>query len=140
MPKVPLALLWVGVGLSLCALITSGTALSADAPIAGATSASSKDQPIARGRYLVAAGNCISCHTVPGRAPFAGGLSFDTPFGRIYSSNITPDPTTGIGQWTAADLRRAMQEGVGRGGGHLFPAFPYTSFTQVSDEDIDAIY
>ena len=140
MPKVPLALLWVGVGLSLCALIDRGTANGADAPIAEASAASSEDQPLARGRYLAAAGNCISCHTVPGGAPFAGGLSFETPFGRIYSSNITPDPTTGIGQWTAADLRRAMHEGIGRGGEQLFPAFPYTSFTQVSDEDIDAIY
>jgi mono/diheme cytochrome c family protein len=121
-------------------LVDRGTANGADAPIAEATAASSEGQTLERGRYLAAAGNCISCHTVPGRAPFAGGLSFDTPFGRIYSSNITPDPTTGIGPWTAADLRRAMHEGIGRDGEHLFPAFPYTSFTQVSDEDIDAIY
>jgi mono/diheme cytochrome c family protein len=122
------------VGLSLCALISAGGSFAAVAPPPTA------NQQLERGRYLVAAGNCVSCHTRPGGAAFAGGLSFGTPFGHIYSSNITPDPSTGIGQWTAAELRRAMHEGIGRGGHHLFPAFPYTSFTKVSDEDIDAIY
>jgi len=98
------------------------------------------DTPAARGKYLADAGNCVSCHTPPGGAAFAGGLGFTTPLGTIYSSNITPDNATGIGQWTAADLRRAMHEGIGRGGYHLFPAFPYTSFTKVTDEDVDAIY
>jgi mono/diheme cytochrome c family protein len=71
---------------------------------------------------------------------FAGGLGFTTPLGSIYSSNITPDNDTGIGRWTGADLRRAMHEGIGRGGYHLFPAFPYPSFTRVTDADVDAIY
>lgn len=103
--------------------------------------ASSGDSPaVAPGRYLAAAGDCISCHTRPGGAPFAGGLAFETPFGTIYSSNITPDAQTGIGRWSAGDLRRAMHEGIARDGSHLFPAFPYTSFTRVSDADIAAIY
>jgi len=93
-----------------------------------------------RGKYLAAAGNCVSCHSRPGDPPFAGGVSFTTPFGTIYSTNITPDDETGIGKWTAADLRRAMHEGIARGGVYLFPAFPYPSFTKVSDEDVDAIY
>jgi mono/diheme cytochrome c family protein len=107
---------------------------------AGAPAPTPADTPAARGKYLADAGNCVSCHTPPGGAAFAGGLGFTTPLGTIYSSNITPDNETGIGQWTAADLRRAMHEGIGRGGYHLFPAFPYTSFTKVTDEDVNAIY
>lgn len=93
-----------------------------------------------QGRYLAAVGNCVSCHTRPGGAPFAGGLPFMTPLGTLYSTNITPDAQTGIGSWSAADLRRAMQRGVARNGSHLFPAFPYPSFTKASDADISAIY
>ena len=93
-----------------------------------------------QGRYLANAGNCVSCHTRPGGAPFAGGVPFVTPLGTIYSTNITPDVLTGIGSWSVADLRRAMQHGVARNGDYLFPAFPYVSFTKVSDADITAIY
>ncbi len=93
-----------------------------------------------RGRYLALAGNCGACHTRPGGQPFAGGLAFDTPFGTIYSSNITPDAKTGIGRWSAADLRRAMHEGIAADGSRLFPAFPYASYTKVTDTDVDDIH
>jgi alcohol dehydrogenase (quinone), cytochrome c subunit len=96
--------------------------------------------PAQRGQYLADAGDCVSCHTQPGAQPFSGGVAFDTPFGRLYSSNITPDRATGIGTWSAADFRRAMQSGVAANGDHLFPAFPYTSFTKVSDADVAALY
>ncbi len=96
--------------------------------------------PIDRGKYLVTAGNCISCHTRPGGTPFTGGRPFVTPFGTIFSTNITPDNATGIGQWKAADLRRAMHEGQAPDGRRFFPAFPYTSFTKVTDADVDDIY
>jgi alcohol dehydrogenase (quinone), cytochrome c subunit len=102
--------------------------------------AGSSDVLIERGKYLAAAGNCASCHSRPEGAPFAGGVPFATPFGTIYSTNITPDSDTGIGKWTVEDLRRAMHEGIARGGVYLFPAFPYPSFTKVSDEDVEAIY
>ncbi len=106
-----------------------------------ASSALAQEDPVlARGRYLVAAGNCISCHTRPDGVPFTGGVAFDTPFGTLYSTNITPDDETGIGTWTADDLRRALHEGIAPGGRALFPAFPYTAFTKVTDEDVDAIY
>jgi len=95
---------------------------------------------IDRGKYLATAGNCISCHTRPGGLPFTGGRAFVTPFGTIYSTNITPDNTTGIGKWKAADLRRAMHEGLAPDGSRFFPAFPYTSFTKVTDADVDDIY
>lgn len=95
---------------------------------------------IERGKYLAAIGNCFSCHTSEAKAEYAGGVRFETPFGAIYSTNITPDPATGIGGWSKQDFRRAMHEGIAPGGRHLFPAFPYTSFTKVTDEDVDAIY
>ena len=92
------------------------------------------------GKYLVEAGNCVSCRTRAGAAAFSGGVPFETPFGRIYSTNIIPDLATGIGKWSLSDLVRAMHEGVAVGGRRLFPAFPYPSFTKVSDQDVRAIY
>jgi mono/diheme cytochrome c family protein len=93
-----------------------------------------------RGRYLAAIGNCNDCHTVRGGRDFAGGLPVPTPFGTIYSSNITPDAETGIGRWSEAAFRRAMQSGVDRNGQHLYPTFPYDHFTNVSEEDDRALY
>ena len=95
---------------------------------------------VKRGRDLAAIGNCNDCHTVRGGKDFAGGLPVPTPFGIIYSSNITPDPETGIGRWPEAAFRRAMQSGVDRHGAHLYPTFPYDHFTHVSDEDDRALY
>src|ERR1700739_3332098 len=95
---------------------------------------------VKRGRDLAAIGNCNDCHTVRGGKAFAGGLAVPTPFGAIYSSNITPDPETGIGRWSEAAFQRAMRFGVDRAGHHLYPTFPYDHFTNVSDEDDRALY
>jgi mono/diheme cytochrome c family protein len=95
---------------------------------------------VKRGRMLAAIGNCSDCHTVRGAKAFAGGLPVPTPFGTIYSSNITPDPETGIGRWPEAAFRRAMRSGVDRDGRHLYPTFPYDHFTNVSDDDDRALY
>jgi mono/diheme cytochrome c family protein len=95
---------------------------------------------VKRGRDLAAIGNCNDCHTVRGGSSFAGGLPVPTPFGTIYSSNITPDPETGIGRWPEAAFRRAMRSGVNRDGQHLYPTFPYDHFTNVSDADDQALY
>jgi mono/diheme cytochrome c family protein len=95
---------------------------------------------VKRGRDLAATGNCNDCHTVRGGKAFAGGLPVPTPFGTVYSSNITPDPETGIGRWPEAAFRRAMRDGVDRDGRHLYPTFPYDHFTNVSDEDDRALY
>jgi mono/diheme cytochrome c family protein len=93
-----------------------------------------------RGEYLVRAGNCVGCHTAVGQPPFAGGRKFDLGgMGNLYSSNITPDKQTGIGDWNDDDFRAAMQIGVGKGGKHLYPAFPYASYTRLSDDDVVAI-
>ncbi len=95
---------------------------------------------VKRGRDLAAIGNCNDCHTVRGGKNFAGGLPVPTPFGTIYSSNITPDAETGIGRWSEAAFRRAMRSGVDRDGQHLYPTFPYDHFTNVTDEDDQALY
>jgi alcohol dehydrogenase (quinone), cytochrome c subunit len=95
---------------------------------------------VERGRYLTTAANCASCHTRQGGAPFAGGVPFETPFGALYSSNITSDPTHGIGNWSSVELRRALHEGISARGYRLFPAFPYPSFTKITDADTKAIY
>jgi mono/diheme cytochrome c family protein len=95
---------------------------------------------VKRGRDLASIGNCNDCHTVRGGKAFAGGLPVPTPFGTIYSSNITPDAETGIGGWSEAAFRRAMRSGVNRDGQHLYPTFPYDHFTNVTDEDDQALY
>ena len=95
---------------------------------------------VAKGEALSAIGHCAACHTQPGGQPFAGGYALHTPFGIIYGDNISPDPETGIGTWSLEAFTRAMREGVARDGSHLFPAFPYYAFTQLSDDDLKALY
>jgi len=95
---------------------------------------------IRRGRELAAIGNCNTCHTVRGGRDFAGGLPVPTPFGTIFSTNITPDADSGIGGWPEAAFRRAMRAGVDRDGHHLYPTFPYDHFTSISDADDQALY
>ena len=96
-------------------------------------------EQLRRGQYLVAAGDCMSCHLRVGGASLAGGLGLNTPFGVIYTPNITSDKDTGIGNWTADQFYRAMHKGVDDEGSNLYPAFPYPWFTLVSREDDDAI-
>lgn len=95
---------------------------------------------VERGEYLVRAANCVSCHTAPGAAVFAGGVPFPTDFGTIYSTNITPDKATGIGAWTYEQFADAMRRGLRPDGQHLYPAFPYTNFTKIQDADLQALY
>lgn len=111
-----------------------------DVSVSSATSLGGRVEKVERGRYLAAIGNCESCHTPEGGAAYSGGVKFTTPLGTIYSTNITSDPRAGIGSWTEAEFRRAMHEGIRKDGSRLFPAFPYTSFTKVSDDDVGAIY
>jgi mono/diheme cytochrome c family protein len=92
-----------------------------------------------RGQYLVAAGDCMSCHLREGGEPLAGGLGLKTPFGVIYSPNITSDKETGIGDWTGDQFFHAMHDGIDDEGKNLYPAFPYPWFRLVSREDDDAI-
>jgi len=93
-----------------------------------------------QGRYLALAGNCMACHTTRGGTPMAGGRRIDTPFGGVYSSNLTPDPETGLGRWTAHDFWQAMHLGRSQGGRLLTPAFPYNHTSVVTREDSDAVF
>ena len=95
---------------------------------------------IQRGAYLARAGNCLACHTQRGGDAYAGGRTIATPFGDIYTSNITPDKATGIGDWTADDFWRALHNGRSKDGSFLYPAFPYPNYTRVTREDSDALY
>jgi mono/diheme cytochrome c family protein len=135
------------IGAILAALVAGGAATAFAIAWRPAFAAIDPPQPqsfdaarVKRGRELAAIGNCSTCHTSAGGKDFAGGVPVPTPFGTIYSSNITPDPETGIGQWSEEAFRRAMRIGVDREGRHLYPTFPYDHFTHVSDEDDNALY
>ncbi len=95
---------------------------------------------VARGKYLATAGDCSACHTVAQDEPYAGGLKIDTPFGAIYSSNITPDPDTGIGKWRFEDFKNALHAGIRADGQFLYPAMPFDAFTKISDDDLKALW
>ena len=107
------------------------------APVAAAAAS---DTQIARGAYLARAGNCMACHTARGGENYAGGHPIATPFGTVFTSNLTPDDNTGIGSWSSAHFWRAMHNGRSKNGRLLYPAFPYPNYTQVTREDSDAIY
>ncbi|ERK16263.1 putative diheme cytochrome c-553 [Pantoea sp. AS-PWVM4] len=116
------------------------------APLAGlffcsASFAAGAPQDLIRqGEYLSKASDCEVCHTAPGGTTFAGGLAFKTPFGVIYSSNITPDKSTGIGRWTEQQFSNALKHGIRADGKNLYPAMPYTSYSKLTDADIHAMY
>jgi nicotinate dehydrogenase subunit B len=95
---------------------------------------------LARGAQVAALGNCVTCHTSDQGEPFAGGKAFNTGFGTVYSSNLTPDADTGLGAWSYPAFERAMRQGVSRDGHALYPAFPYTAFASISDDDMTALY
>ncbi|OLS62696.1 c-type cytochrome [Pseudomonas putida] len=96
---------------------------------------------IEKGAYLARAGDCVACHTShDGGKPFAGGLGIASPIGTIYSTNITPDKQTGIGNWTYGEFERAVRRGIGHDGSALYPAMPFPSYARVSDADTEALY
>jgi mono/diheme cytochrome c family protein len=94
---------------------------------------------VERGQYLARAADCEACHTAPGGTPFAGGLAFVLPFGTLYSTNITPDPETGVGNYSDAQFLKALRDGINRDGTHLYPAMPFASYTYMTDSDALAI-
>lgn len=101
---------------------------------------SSRADQIAQGRYLALAGDCVACHTASGGPEFAGGFAMETPVGLIYSTNITPDHRTGIGDYSFEDFDRAVRAGVAKDGHHLYPAMPYPSYAKITDDDMRALY
>jgi len=126
----------LAVGLSLLLAWPRADHVAAASPAAWAPTPDN----IARGAYLARAGNCIGCHTARAGAAYAGGRALDTPFGRFYSPNLTPDRATGIGAWSADDFWSALHNGIGRDGRLLYPSFPYPNYTRVTRADADALY
>jgi mono/diheme cytochrome c family protein len=116
--------------LPLAALLLAGPGAPATDPLA------------ARGEYVFRACDCKGCHTDPkgGGKPLAGGRPLETDFGTFYPPNITPDPDSGIGNWSELDFVRSMREGLGRRGEHLYPSFPYPAYTRLGDEDLHALW
>lgn len=134
---------WRSLGLLAGAIGVVGGILgwrSAIAPVTRPSPGLYAPETIERGRQLAALGNCATCHTTADGQRYAGGVGLQTPFGVIYSTNISPDPQTGIGNWSLAAFERAMRQGISRDGRHLYPAFPYTSFARLSDDDVTALY
>ncbi len=119
----------------LCLLVAVGSFARAQQQ-----SASPMQELIAKGEYLARVGDCVACHTQPGGKLFAGGRPLVTPFGTLYSTNITPDPKDGIGNWTAAQFYRVMHDGVMPTGNLLYPAMPFQYYTKVRRDDSDAIF
>jgi nicotinate dehydrogenase subunit B len=135
--------LWAGAGALLVGAVGVVAGLlgwrPAIAPVSFSAPAYS-EATIERGRMLAALGDCAVCHTAPGGAAHAGGRAMETPFGTIYTTNLTPDAETGLGRWSFSAFQRAMREGLSRDGHHLYPAFPYTAFARTSDDDLQALY
>ena len=129
------ALVAAGIGIAIAAVPWRSIAPVGrpDASVFSATT-------IERGRQLASLGNCAVCHTDFNGIINAGGRAIETPFGAIFSTNITPDVETGIGNWSYPAFERAMREGIHRDGRHLYPAFPYTHFAQTTDADLQALY
>jgi mono/diheme cytochrome c family protein len=140
----PTSRIWVAVLLALgFAGLIAATVLAlnlrGEDPVSP-TDATPQPGQISRGAYLALAGNCAGCHTARGGAAYAGGRGIETPFGVVYAPNLTPDPETGLGRWSASEFWRALHNGRSKDGRLLYPAFPYPSYTRVSREDSDAIY
>src|SRR5262249_7226002 len=136
---------WRDLGAAAFALAVAGSCSTAEHPEVARletrpTAASFDAARVERGARLAPVGNCRGCPTPPGARACAGGLPVKSAFGTIYTSNTTPDREPGIGLWSEEAFRRAMREGIRRDGEHLYPAFPYDHYTQVTDEDDRAIY
>lgn len=127
---------WTSLPTLALALTTAAAAQPASSPAAPQDDA----VLIQRGAYLARAGDCVACHSAPKGPPFAGGLPMNSPFGTIYSTNITPDPEHGIGRYSFADFDNAVRRGVAPGGRHLYPAMPYPSFAKITPDDMQALY
>ena len=109
-------------------------------PFAQEQAASVDPSQVSRGEYVARLSDCVACHSLAGKTPFAGGLEMATPLGTIHATNITPDHDTGIGAYSLADFDRAVRHGVAPGGRRLYPAMPYPSYAKLSDDDIRALY
>jgi mono/diheme cytochrome c family protein len=140
-PRHPHGILIAMLILAVAAAAASAIALRPSIPpIAPPSHASFGPAEVATGAALAVLGDCAVCHTTANGHPYAGGRGISTPFGTVYATNITPDPTTGIGSWSLDAFSRAMRNGIDRAGRHLYPVLPYPHFTRATDADIAAMY
>ena len=126
--------------LSAASLVVCGVLFGALLGASPAALAQANAAPASTGEYLARAGDCVACHSVRGGRAFAGGLRMGTPMGAIYTTNITPDPETGIGNYSLEDFDRAVRSGIAKDGHRLYPAMPYPSYAKISDDDLKALY
>ena len=135
-------LLAVAAACAILALLVAWLNVRGEAPVevGPRTAVAATPAQIERGAYLARAGNCMGCHSTAGSAEFAGGRGIDTPFGTVFAPNITPDPETGIGNWSSSEFWRAMHHGRSKDGRLLYPAFPYPSYTNITREDSNALH
>lgn len=137
---------WLLAGGAVVVAAGAGTAYVANvfpaeiAPIAAFDTASVSEEDLEKGELMALLGDCSSCHRAPGGKDLSGGFGLPTPFGKIYATNITPDVETGIGAWSFEAFDRAMREGIGRDGSHLYPVFPYDHFAGTNPDDMKALY
>ena len=131
---------WGGVLLAALSVGAAVVGWRSSLPRVTPVSAAFSEAQLQRGAQLAAMGNCVSCHTAEQGMPLAGGKAFVTPYGTVYSSNLSPDIDSGIGAWSYQAFARAMREGVSRDGHALYPVFPFTSFARMGDEDMTALY
>ena len=127
-------------GLVAAALLAWYVTRQPASPFTQEPATSSEPALVSRGEYVARLSDCVACHSLPGKTPFAGGLEMATPLGAIHATNITPDQGTGIGAYSLADFDRAVRHGVAPGGRRLYPAMPYPSYAKLSDDDVRALY
>jgi mono/diheme cytochrome c family protein len=138
--------IWTRFALGACVLAASAAAtiwslnVRDEADLKTPAAYSPSDSLTARGAYLARAGNCLGCHTARGGHSYAGGMGIPTPFGTVFTSNLTPDASSGLGSWSPDDFWRALHNGRSKNGRLLYPAFPYPSYTQVTRQDSDALF
>ena len=140
MKRALIAVAVFGAVVATAAALVWGLNVRGEDPVSQRPAAPPSAAQVERGAYLARAGNCMGCHTVSGGAAYAGGRGIDTPFGVVFSSNLTPDAATGLGNWSPAEFWRALHNGRSKDGRLLYPAFPYPSYTQVTREDADALF
>jgi mono/diheme cytochrome c family protein len=131
--------LWAILGLIVAVVVAIAVNRTPTSPLASVP-AGMPLTPIADAEYVARLGDCVACHSVPDGQPFSGGLKMGTPLGVIYTTNITPDKETGIGNYTLAEFDNAVRRGVARDGRRLYPAMPYPSYAKMSDSDVKALY
>lgn len=130
----------IGLGLVVFVVLLTFALWPSKTRVLPAATATVDGALIAKGQYLADAGDCTACHTAKGGKPFAGGLPIASPIGTLYSSNITPDPKTGIGGYSLDDFDRALRHGIAANGKSLYPAMPYPAYARISDDDLRALY